>query len=115
MKIPKYIDTEKIRKNAVFPYLGGDEEKRKVYREGFYRAIQCVERAETEDVVPVLHGEWLNFYGNFETAECSLCGEQFEVNFDGEANGELFAGFKKEYSYCPHCGAKMDGKDGEQE
>lgn len=107
----KYIDAEKIRENAVFPYLDGDDEKRKAYREGFYHAMRCVEHAEAEDVAPVIHGEWLDFCGNFETAECSVCGERFEVSFNGEANGALFSGFKKEYRYCPYCGAKMDEVD----
>lgn len=59
-------------------------------------------------VAPVIHGWWFNCYDDFSTAECSECGEEFEVSFDGETNGALWNGFKREYKYCPHCGAKMD-------
>lgn len=63
----------------------------------------------TADVVPVVHGKWLNFYGDYRTAECSVCANQHEVTFDGESNGALFDGFKQFYKYCPSCGARMDG------
>ena len=61
------------------------------------------------DVAPVVHGEWLNFYNDFTVAECDQCASQFEVTFDGEANGALWNGFKQSYKYCPNCGARMDG------
>lgn len=62
------------------------------------------------DVAPVVHGRWVNFYGDFSTAECSECESQFEVTFDDESNGALWDGFRQFYNYCPTCGAKMDGK-----
>ena len=55
------------------------------------------------DVAPVVHGEWVERADyNFDVYyDCSACGESFcfiegvpEENF---------------YSYCPNCGAKMDG------
>lgn len=57
------------------------------------------------------HGEWINEdYGIGECfAECSECGE--------ETNGKAEdAGFGYDYSFpnfCPNCGAKMKGGDGE--
>ena len=60
-------------------------------------------------VTPVKHGKWLNFYGNYTTAECDVCGECFEVTFEGESNKMLFDAFRQSYRYCPNCGAKMDG------
>ena len=65
----------------------------------------------TADVVPVVHGRWLNFYNDFTVAECDQCASQFEVTFDGEANGALWNGFKQFYKYCPNCGAKMDKEE----
>ena len=56
-------------------------------------------------VTPV---KWLNFYGNYTTAECDVCGECFEVTFEGESNKMLFDTFRQSYRYCPTCGAKMD-------
>ena len=46
------------------------------------------------DVVEVVHGQWLNFYNDFTVAEYDQCASQFEVTFDGEANGALWNGFK---------------------
>ena len=51
-----------------------------------------------ENYVPVVHAKWIKHYikiGNFDWKyKCSMCGK-----------------FNKQYSppYCPHCGAKMDG------
>lgn len=63
------------------------------------------------DVAPVKHGKWLNFYGNYTTAECDVCGECFEVTFEGESNKMLFDAFRQSYRYCPNCGVKMNGGD----
>ena len=62
------------------------------------------------DVAPVRHGEWLNFYGDFSTAECELCAELYEVSPDESPQKEYFDAFKEFYRYCPNCGAKMDGE-----
>ena len=55
--------------------------------EALERAILC---APSADVAPVVHGRWLGY-------ECSVCGVSSEY---GSSN------------YCPNCGAKMDGGDG---
>lgn len=68
--------------------------------------IACVMAAGD---TPVKHGKLLNFYGNYTTAECDVCGECFEVTFEGESNKMLFDAFRQSYRYCPTCGAKMDG------
>ena len=68
--------------------------------------IACVMAAGD---TPVKHGKWLNFYGHYTTAECDVCGECFEVTFEGESNKMLFDAFRQSYRYCPNCGAKMDG------
>lgn len=69
--------------------------------------------AKPADVAPVRHGQWLNFYGDFSTAKCSLCAELYEVSTDEPPRKEFFDAFKEFYNFCPNCGAKMDGgKDG---
>lgn len=55
----------------------------------------------------VVHGEWLNFYNNFSTAECSECGEVYEVSPDEKPSEDYFNAFKQFYKFCPSCGAKM--------
>lgn len=51
--------------------------------------------------------EWLNFYGDYSTAECSNCGELCEVSPDEEPKKEIFDAFKKFYKFCPSCGKAM--------
>lgn len=48
-------------------------------------------REKNVDVAPVKHGRWDS---DMSGAWCSVCGEYSEG----------------EYSYCPNCGARMDGE-----
>jgi len=61
------------------------------------------------DVARVVHGEWLNFTGEFDMAECDQCGELYEVTPDEKPCEDYFDAFKQFYKFCPNCGAKMDG------
>lgn len=55
----------------------------------------------TADAVEVKHGKWdIN-------SNCSVCGV---YKFEG-LDADIWADW--DIDYCPHCGAKMDGKDGE--
>lgn len=49
----------------------------------------------TTDAAPVVHGRWLMAHNKIENAVCSACGTHFQRYYDA-------------YSYCQHCGAKMD-------
>ena len=60
-----------------------------------------------EQVEKVWRGEWLNFYNDFSTAECSKCGELFEVSPDETPKEEFFKAFSGFYHFCPACGAPM--------
>lgn len=51
------------------------------------------------DAAPVVHGRWRNWHGAWF---CEGCGKGYRIAF-----GALPA---SAYSYCPNCGAKMDGK-----
>ena len=74
---------------------------------------RMVERVPAADVVPVLHGQWVDAHGDRRVAECSACKELFEVVFDGPSSDELFAWFARFYRYCPNCGARMVGGAGD--
>lgn len=51
------------------------------------------------DAAPVVHGRWIEkSYLLGTTRYCSECGENY-----GMPHGV--------FNYCPHCGAKMDGKE----
>ena len=72
-----------------------------------------VQKQPAEDVVEVRHGKWLNFYGDYSTVECSVCGEVYDAIQPSEYNNpECWDIILREYLYCPKCGAKMDGKVG---
>lgn len=61
-----------------------------------------VDRQPTIDAVRVVHGKWVE-YPRAHYFKCSNC--KYTVPY---RKANLFNG-KREYNYCPHCGAKMDG------
>lgn len=62
----------------------------------FEKAAQMLEKLPAADVAPVVHGRWDNLDGYKTRRACSMCG------WDVPEYGKF-------YSYCPNCGAKMDG------
>ena len=83
------------------------------YPEGMFDCedvISSVENAPEADVAPVRHGRWVsweeadNFIPSPHRHECSVCHDAAQVLVNGL---ELLS------DYCPNCGAKMDGEDGE--
>lgn len=71
------------------------------------KAKEMVADAPTVDAVPVVHGRWetVEDWDGDEHYQCSECGAEF-VLIEGTPNDN-------DYLYCPHCGARMDGKDGD--
>ena len=59
--------------------------------------------APTVDAVTVVHGRWKEDPSGYGFWICSACG------FVSEASAADML-----YKFCPNCGAKMDGKDGEE-
>ena len=66
--------------------------------------VEDIEDAPAADVAPVVHGHLVHdgpgFVGGVDWWRCSIC-------------GSLAYGVEKYYDYCPYCGAKMDGGDGD--
>ena len=66
----------------------------------------CIKALPTEDVAPVVHGRWIEredpMLDSYYT--CSACSEDFYIEQTGDPVKDLFT-----YTYCPSCGAKMDG------
>ena len=61
-------------------------------------------RLPAADVAPVRHGHWKEEEGwspDDYYYTCSVCGEDY-VTIDGRT---------PDYNFCPHCGAKMDEKE----
>ena len=61
--------------------------------------------APDADVAPVVHGRWIGapLCGN-DNCKCSECGSWHNIH--ANLRGEIMQ------KYCPNCGAKMDGGDG---
>ena len=57
--------------------------------------VKDIETLEPADVVPVRHGEWKWNY-RLSLGICTRCGYGYNWGLGAK-------------SYCPHCGAKMDG------
>ena len=56
------------------------------------------------DVAPVRHGQWIDAYPDIEPNPMFMYGICSECGFE--------QGISKYLNYCPNCGAKMDGGDG---
>jgi hypothetical protein len=63
-------------------------------------AESLLAHAPTIDAVPVVHGRWVDCENYNDIEQCSVCGMIYR-----------YPSFYK-YNYCPNCGAKMDGGDG---
>lgn len=68
------------------------------------RVVALIADTPAADVAPVVHGRWVSVAGKRDRI-CSRClrNEPYK-NADDDA--EVF-------EFCPHCGAKMDGGDGD--
>ena len=61
---------------------------------------QYIEALPAADVAPVVHGRWVHGYYCYEPAtQCSVCKVCLAKGHRAE----------KQFTYCPNCGAKMDG------
>lgn len=70
------------------------------YYKGYVNAIEDLADIPAADVAPVRHGYWVKEKRDVLIHwHCSACKECFYLD---EPNAE----------YCPHCGAKMDLKEG---
>jgi hypothetical protein len=69
-------------------------------------ALDYVEDAPTVEAVPVRHGYWVIADADKGEYLCSVCGETDTDCSDRYANHNVFG-----QSYCPNCGAKMDGDE----
>lgn len=99
-----YIDRDKLLKDisegVVFTVRSG---KPSAEIRGANKVIDRIKNAPAADVVEVKHGYWIDNEEDFWVI-CSACGiEYLDEQMDIIDN----------FSYCPHCGAKMDGRSEE--
>ena len=98
MIIPhEYIDKDELLFEMTNAFIPQDMDTCRAHA----LAKKLIANAPAADVVEVRHGKWdIN-------RNCSVCGV---YKFEG-LDADVWADW--DIDYCPHCGAKMDGKDGE--
>lgn len=81
-------------------YINREKAKSLLHIEYAYAAEQLLDEIPAADVAPVVHGVWVcvNKINPISGYMCSKCGHI--VGFDLTP-------------YCPNCGAKMDGGEGD--
>ena len=87
--------TEYIEREAAIRFLLNDSPEQVNYsRED---VADCIRYMNAADVAPVRHGRWIASHDEF--CACSICKYPVYVGWN-------------QTNYCPNCGAKMDGGDG---
>lgn len=89
--MPRYIDADKIDFNECF--VGQSD----FARDTRQAAQNLIDKQPTADVEPVKHGKW-SLQEDTKRSCCSVC--NFMRNISTQYG----------WTYCPHCGAKMDGE-----
>ena len=64
-----------------------------------------VENFPAADVAPVVHGRWVKHTRMHGFVYCSVCKDVY-LDEEWLRDGK--------WGYCPNCGAKMDGGDGDE-
>ena len=98
----EYIEREAIiRKLNEIGGCDASDEWDKVWDMAIDTAVKAVERLPVADVSPVKHGHWVKEKPDVLIHwHCSVCKNCYYLE---EPNA----------NYCPNCGAKMDGGEGE--
>ena len=70
------------------------------------RQLLAIRELPAADVAEVVHGQWLldSRWPSWQHRECSLCKITFKRTTEVE---------DQYWQYCPNCGARMDGGNGE--
>lgn len=90
--------------------IGFGDESTDGYNDGINMAVTVVSGVPTVDAVPIRHGHWVTWYeeiydsfgiGYAPHYKCSECDTEYD-QYDA-----------MRMNYCPNCGVKLDGKDGD--
>ena len=115
----EYIEREglEVALNHRLNFLMAENGEYDHYTSGFDEAVTRVEDFPAADVATVRHGKWIfgkdlpYSWGQIPKNKYHLyCSECLEQAFNRSEDND--PDFDVDTSYCPNCGAKMDGCDG---
>ena len=89
--MPRYIDAD-----LILPEMESKFDMQELYLPVHFQKF-IVDEIPTADVAPVRHGRWETGY--FHDRVCSCC-----LHPDNDLE-------ERAHRFCPHCGAKMDEKE----
>ena len=100
----KYIELEALKNRFAKRLVWLKKDIHDEYSLGLYDGCEydtkLIDEIPAADVAPVVHAQFTHigprFAGGVDWWNCSIC-------------GSLVSGVETKFSYCPHCGAKMDG------
>lgn len=77
----------------------------KGYADGWNAAVKILKEAPAVDVQEIKHGKWIKMYNNPDDGNyyCSECHNSIDIATERETP------IDRDFFYCPHCGAIMDG------
>lgn len=106
----EYIEREALLEKL--HEIGGCGAEPDTWADGYDKAIDVayglVLRTPAANVAPARHGAWKKSsddYCGLNIIKCSLCHEEWCFEVDDDV-------VDLNYNYCPNCGARMDGGDG---
>lgn len=99
--MPRYFDADNIKLKGISVF---DQNLEMLIPLSDVR--KALQMTPTADVQEVRHGKWHTIRETIDskTTECTACMKSFFFMRKGQLNIDLMP-------YCPHCGAKMDGKE----
>ena len=111
----EYIDIEPLRKQIVefktaLKQFAKSSSFLMAYISGIDAVMEEIDKLPIADVQEVRHGKWVCTEFMYENGctRCSECKTEYYVGDLEEICGDTLP------TYCPNCGARMDGKDGEE-
>ena len=99
----EYIEREALKNRFAKRLVWLKRDIHNEYSLGLYDGCEydagLIDEIPAADVAPVVRGQWNVIEGRrLDNAICSNCGRRFQAYYEA-------------YSFCPNCGAKMDGGD----
>ena len=102
----EYIEREAIMEFPIRKDHCDKERANEHFIFGIESVLEYVENLPAADVAPVVHGRWIEQEDPMLDVyyTCSVCKEDFYIETTGYTEKDMFL-----YTYCPNCGARMDG------